>query len=366
MVIVCQPAAESASIWAVKISGDTIRLATSPDSPAGGLTRWYSRIGTCSVKAGPEVGTSAGAGVGGGGAEHSESKPGAQAVVVGEEETVGVSAGSGCHCSVVGSGVPAAPAVLAEDARAAYSEGAALDGADTPGWRNDEAATSVAPTHRTRAMPKPARIDARRADRLVRLMMTPSISLTAFIVRAPRQSGAGCAASIPRSAPGSAFAVTRRLCSPRHTAMGRSRMQHVGFVGLGTMGASMATNLLKAGSSLTVWNRTPGRASALVKAGAQEAASPSGVAAVSDVVFVCVSDTPDVEAVLFGPDGVADGASQGSLVIDCSTISPNATRDFGRRLAERGVGMVDAPVSGGSEGASLGTLTMFVGGTESD
>src|SRR5450759_4651494 len=218
MVIVCQPAAESASIWAVKISGDTIRLATSPDSPAGGLTRWYSRIGTCSVKAGPEVGTSAGAGVGGGGAEHSESKPGAQAVVVGEDETVGVSAGSGCHCSVVGSGVPAAPGVAAEDARAAYPECAALDGADTPGWRNDEAATRVAPTHRTRAMPKPARIDARRAGRLVRLMMTPSISLAALIVRAPRQSGAGCAASMPRSAPGSAFAVTRRLCSPRHTA----------------------------------------------------------------------------------------------------------------------------------------------------
>jgi 3-hydroxyisobutyrate dehydrogenase len=84
------------------------------------------------------------------------------------------------------------------------------------------------------------------------------------------------------------------------------------------------------------------------------------------VVIVCVSDTPDVEAVLFGPGGVADGARQGSLVIDCSTISPNATRDFGRRLAERGVGMVDAPVSGGSEGASLGTLTMFVGGEESD
>jgi 3-hydroxyisobutyrate dehydrogenase len=143
-------------------------------------------------------------------------------------------------------------------------------------------------------------------------------------------------------------------------------MQHIGFVGLGTMGASMAANLLKAGAPLTVWNRTPGRAAALVKAGAQEAASPSGVAAVSDMVIICVSDTPDVEAVLFGPGGVADGARKGSLVIDCSTISPDATRDFGRRLAEHGVGLVDAPVSGGSEGARLGTLTMFVGGAEPD
>jgi 3-hydroxyisobutyrate dehydrogenase-like beta-hydroxyacid dehydrogenase len=143
-------------------------------------------------------------------------------------------------------------------------------------------------------------------------------------------------------------------------------MEHVGFVGLGTMGASMAANVLKAGSPLTVWNRTPGRAPVLVDGGAQEAVSPSALAAVSDVVIVCVSDTPDVEAVLFGPDGVADGARRGSLVIDCSTISPDATRDFGRRLAKHGVSLVDAPVSGGSEGARLGTLTMFVGGAEPD
>jgi 3-hydroxyisobutyrate dehydrogenase len=83
-------------------------------------------------------------------------------------------------------------------------------------------------------------------------------------------------------------------------------------------------------------------------------------------VVVCVSDTPDVEAVLFGPDGVAAGAAPGTLVIDCSTIAPEATRDFGRRLADHGIAMVDAPVSGGSEGARLGTLSMFVGGSESD
>ena len=143
-------------------------------------------------------------------------------------------------------------------------------------------------------------------------------------------------------------------------------MERIGFVGLGTMGASMAANLLRAGAPLTVWNRTAGRAAALVEQGAREAASPAEVAAGSDVVVICVSDTPDVEAVLFGPGGIADGVRSNSLVVDCSTISPGATRDFGRRLGEKGVGMVDAPVSGGSEGARLGALTVFVGGSERD
>jgi 3-hydroxyisobutyrate dehydrogenase len=141
-------------------------------------------------------------------------------------------------------------------------------------------------------------------------------------------------------------------------------MERIGFVGLGTMGASMAANLVRAGAPLTVWNRTPGRAGPLLELGAQAAESAAAVATRSDISVVCVSDTPDVEAVLFGPGGIVEGAAQGSLVIDCSTISPDATREFGRRLAERGVGMVDAPVSGGSEGARLGTLTMFVGGEE--
>ncbi len=143
-------------------------------------------------------------------------------------------------------------------------------------------------------------------------------------------------------------------------------MERIGFVGLGTMGASMAANLLAAGAPLTVWNRTPGKAPGLVEKGASEAASPADLAARSDVVVVCVSDTPDVETVLFGVDGVAAGARAGCLVIDCSTISPEATRDFGRRLAAIDVGIVDAPVSGGSEGARLATLTMFVGGAEPD
>jgi 3-hydroxyisobutyrate dehydrogenase len=143
-------------------------------------------------------------------------------------------------------------------------------------------------------------------------------------------------------------------------------MERIGFVGLGTMGAAMAANLARAGASPTVWNRTPGPEEALLELGARAAESPAAVAANSDVVLICVSDTPDVQAVLFGPNGVAQGARPGSLVIDCSTISPEATREFGARLAGAGVAMVDAPVSGGSEGARNATLTMFVGGEHSD
>jgi 3-hydroxyisobutyrate dehydrogenase len=140
----------------------------------------------------------------------------------------------------------------------------------------------------------------------------------------------------------------------------------VGFIGLGTMGSAMAGHLARARHPLTIWNRTAGRAADLVALGATEAASPAQVAHASDVVVLCVSDTPDVEAVLFGPDGVADGAGPGSLVIDCSTIAPSASRAFGTRLSERGVAFVDAPVSGGSEGARSATLTIFVGGEASD
>jgi 3-hydroxyisobutyrate dehydrogenase len=139
-------------------------------------------------------------------------------------------------------------------------------------------------------------------------------------------------------------------------------MERIGFVGLGTMGGAMATNLASAGFPLTVWNRTPGRAGPLVERGATAAPTPAAVAKASDVVVTCVSDTPDVEKILFGQDGVATGARKGQLLIDCSTISPSATRDFGARLAKLGVNLVDAPVSGGSEGAKNATLTIFVGG----
>jgi 3-hydroxyisobutyrate dehydrogenase len=143
-------------------------------------------------------------------------------------------------------------------------------------------------------------------------------------------------------------------------------VERIGFVGLGTMGAAMAANLARAGFGLTVWNRTPGRAPELDELGAARAPTPTEVAAASDVVVICVSDTPDVEGVLFGPEGVAAGARSGTLVVDCSTISPAATRDFAGRLRGAGVIMVDAPVSGGSEGAQKATLTIFVGGEPAD
>jgi 3-hydroxyisobutyrate dehydrogenase len=140
----------------------------------------------------------------------------------------------------------------------------------------------------------------------------------------------------------------------------------VGFCGMGTMGAVMAANVARADFPLTVWNRTSGRAGLPLGLGANEVEHPAYVAAGSDIVVICVSDTPDVEAVLFGHHGLASGLAEGSLVIDCSTISPAATRDIAARLADSGVGFVDAPVSGGSEGAEKGTLTIMVGGTDGD
>jgi len=140
----------------------------------------------------------------------------------------------------------------------------------------------------------------------------------------------------------------------------------IGFIGLGIMGSGMTHNLLRAGVDLTVYNRTPERMQPLADAGAATAASPAGLAAATGVVFVCVSDTPDVEAVLLEPEGVIHGARPGSLVVDMSTISPQATRRIAERLAEAGVAMLDAPVSGGSEGAAKGTLSIMVGGEEAD
>ncbi len=140
----------------------------------------------------------------------------------------------------------------------------------------------------------------------------------------------------------------------------------VGFVGLGTMGGAMAANAARAGFEVLAWNRTSGRAAELGELGVRLAISPAALAAQSEIAITMVSDSPDVEAVLFGPDGVATGASAGTLVVDMSTISPSATRDFAARLATHGVSMLDAPVSGGSEGARKGTLSIFVGGDAAD
>lgn len=139
--------------------------------------------------------------------------------------------------------------------------------------------------------------------------------------------------------------------------------EQVGFAGLGIMGAGMARNLLRAGHAVGVYNRTAAKAEPLVEAGATQSASPKELAEASQVVMICVSDTPDVEALLFGDDGLAAGLRQGALVVDCSTVSPEATRGWAEQLASQGVDFVDAPVSGGSEGAQKGTLSIMVGGS---
>ena len=138
--------------------------------------------------------------------------------------------------------------------------------------------------------------------------------------------------------------------------------ERVGFVGLGTMGAAMAANLARAAFSVTAWNRTDRPQPELDQLGVERAATPADVARSVDVAVICVSDTDDVDAVLFGPDGLAEGARPGQLIVDCSTISPSATRDFAARLGRDEIALVDAPVSGGSEGAQKGTLTIFCGG----
>jgi 3-hydroxyisobutyrate dehydrogenase len=143
-------------------------------------------------------------------------------------------------------------------------------------------------------------------------------------------------------------------------------MDKVAFLGLGTMGAAMAAYLARAGFAVTAWNRTPGRAPDLADLGIEMTSTPAEAVGDTPIVVVCVSDTPDVEAVLFGEDGVATAARAETLIIDCSTIAPSGSWDFAARLRERGLRMVDAPVSGGSEGAKNATLTIFVGGDERD
>jgi 2-hydroxy-3-oxopropionate reductase len=139
-------------------------------------------------------------------------------------------------------------------------------------------------------------------------------------------------------------------------------MERVGFIGLGVMGRPMALNLRKGGYPLTVFARSPEAARPLVEAGAVACGSPAEVARASDVVFIMVTNTPDVEQVVLGSEGVIHGARPGSLVVDCSTIAPGATRRIAGKLRERGVEMLDAPVSGGEIGAVQGTLSIMVGG----
>lgn len=126
------------------------------------------------------------------------------------------------------------------------------------------------------------------------------------------------------------------------------------------MGRGMTANLVGAGHGVTVWNRTPGKADGL---DVTVADSPENVGSESDIVFVCVSDTPDVEEVVFGDSGVIHGMSEGTVLVDHSTISPVTTTEFASRANELGVDWVDAPVSGGSEGAEKGTLAVMAGGS---
>ncbi len=138
--------------------------------------------------------------------------------------------------------------------------------------------------------------------------------------------------------------------------------ERIGFIGLGIMGSGMARNLLKAGFPVRVWNRTASRMDPLVAEGAEAGSSPADVAAHTDIIITCVSDTPDVEEVILGEQGVIHGARAGALVIDMSTISPQATIEIAQKLQEKGIHMLDAPISGGSEGAQRGTLSIMVGG----
>ena len=138
--------------------------------------------------------------------------------------------------------------------------------------------------------------------------------------------------------------------------------EKIGFVGLGIMGLGMARNLVEKGHDVVVWNRTRARADQID--GATIAESPRALAAACGITMICVSDTPDVDAVLHGDDGVLAGLSEGALVIDHSTISPSATEGFAAEVSGRGAFWLDAPVSGGSEGATRGTLSIMIGGDE--
>ena len=136
----------------------------------------------------------------------------------------------------------------------------------------------------------------------------------------------------------------------------------IGFIGLGIMGRPMAQNLIKAGYPLAVHARRPDMMEPLVNAGATACDNAQAVAAQSDITFTMVADTPDVEQVILGEQGVIHGAQAGSVVVDMSTISPSATRHIAEMLGKQAIQMLDAPVSGGEQGAIDGTLSIMVGG----
>src|SRR5919109_2100156 len=140
----------------------------------------------------------------------------------------------------------------------------------------------------------------------------------------------------------------------------------IGFIGLGIMGKPMARNLMKAGYQLVAYNRSPGPVKELAAEGARAASNPREVAEQSDVVITMLPDSPQVQAVITGENGVLAGAKAGTLVIDMSTISPVVTKEVAREAQEHGVRMLDAPVSGGDVGAQQGTLSIMAGGRGED
>jgi 3-hydroxyisobutyrate dehydrogenase-like beta-hydroxyacid dehydrogenase len=134
----------------------------------------------------------------------------------------------------------------------------------------------------------------------------------------------------------------------------------VAFLGLGIMGHAMATNLVKAGHEVTVWNRTAGK----TVEGGRTASSPGEAARETEVVWMCVSDTAAVDNVLFGANGVEQSLTEGMIIADSSTISPSATRKFAERVGRKGVEWVDSPMTGSKAGAEAGTLLFMIGGDE--
>jgi len=141
-------------------------------------------------------------------------------------------------------------------------------------------------------------------------------------------------------------------------------MAKIGFVGLGIMGKPMAQNLVKAGHELTVYDIVSPRVEELVKAGARKGASSKEVAARSDIVITMLPNSPHVREAVLGPHGVLEGAKRGTILIDMSSIAPLASREIAAKVEEKGVAMLDAPVSGGEPKAIAGTLAIMVGGPE--
>ena len=143
--------------------------------------------------------------------------------------------------------------------------------------------------------------------------------------------------------------------------------EKLGYLGLGMMGFPIARRLLNAGYDVTVWNRSSGKAAALVEAGAKAAAHPRDVVATASIIFMCLTDAAAVEEVVFGANGLATASGQGKLVVDFSSIHPEAARAVAARLkAANGMGWIDAPVSGGTMGAEEGTLAVMAGGAAAD